>query len=118
MTITDWTDVVFLDGVGVAGKQLSQALADYADESEAHDEVDGVCHCYYCQVWIPMAMKLEKMQAALLAACDEAHVVLCHYDLTKRPYGVDWKPVDELQEDTVDQLWEAILLVRSELRQK
>lgn len=60
MEIREWRDVVFLDGVGVDGKTLSEALADYADEAEMHDDADGICHCYFCQVWIPMAMKLER----------------------------------------------------------
>ena len=52
MEIRTWRDMVFLDGVGVEGKLLSEALATYADEAETHDDVDGICHCYYCQMWL------------------------------------------------------------------
>jgi hypothetical protein len=61
-----WDDVVFLDTVGVEGKTLSEALLAYAEEHDEH-EAGLPCHCVYCQVWVPMASKLERLAASASA---------------------------------------------------
>lgn len=58
---------------------LEQALINYAEHNDEHEASsingDAPCHCDYCQVWIPMAHKVETDNQALrlqLAACHEA----------------------------------------------
>lgn len=68
--IRNWGDVVALDGMGVNGLTLSEALMKYADLTEKHDYPTTVlntevCHCVYCQVLVPMARKLEAQPAAI-----------------------------------------------------
>ena len=44
----------------------------------------------------------------LLAACDEFHALLWHYDLVRQPNGVDWGDEDELRRGWIERL-EALL---------
>lgn len=81
----DWSDVVFLGLQEVQGKSLSEVLADYASMTDAHDMKGyDTCQCDYCQTFVPMAAKLER----LLAGC-EAQVEELTERLTEEAYPED-----------------------------
>ena len=54
----EFDDVVFVGKV----EKLSDELTEYADMMQVHEleGVDIVCHCSFCQVFIPMAQKMER----------------------------------------------------------
>jgi hypothetical protein len=60
---TDWDGVVFFDPIGIDGMTLTEALTNYAEHNDEHEDALP-CHCDYCQVWIPMAHKVESDSAA------------------------------------------------------
>jgi len=59
----DFSDVVFTGNA--PGMKLSRKLTEYARDNDIHesDDTDIVCHCDFCQVFIPMAEKMEKFIA-------------------------------------------------------
>lgn len=56
----NFDDVVFTGNV--EGMTLSRKLVEYARDNDIHDsdDIDIVCHCDFCQVFLPMADKMEK----------------------------------------------------------
>lgn len=57
----------------------------------------------------------EAEAGRLLAACEEAHAVLYHYDLADQLNGVRWSRPEDLREKTIDTLWAAIEPARAAL---
>ena len=70
----EFDDVVFIGHVG----KLSRELTEYGRDNDVHesDDTDIVCHCSFCQVFIPMAFKMEARIAELEQQVDQLNVQL------------------------------------------
>lgn len=54
---------------------------------------------------------IAELRAALTAledAASEAHALLFHYHIARKPYGVDWGSEHTLRHKAIDDLWAAI----------
>ena len=72
----EFDDVVFVGKVGT----LSRELTEYARDNDVHesDDTDIVCHCDFCQIFIPMAEKMERWLDKY-----EKHMSQMPYDLSE-----------------------------------
>jgi len=39
--------------------KLSKMLMEWAEENEMHEPGDGLCHCDFCQIFVPAAIEAE-----------------------------------------------------------
>jgi len=69
-----WDDVVEADNIDIEGKSLSDVILKYADEFEQHrmSNIGDGCYCDFCEVFFPMARKLEKRIEELEAVVDDS----------------------------------------------